>query len=292
MSRILIIDDEILNLKILKEDLADSGYQTVTANNGKEAIDVLKKDQDFNAIMLDRMMPKMNGIEVMHYINSDPRTKNIPVIMQSAAASNDEIKEGMEVGIFHYLTKPFEKETMLQVLEKALTQSGEHGGLKHDIIKGETAFPLMTSCSFEFNTINDAKNIAQLLSNTYKDPDKLAIALQELLLNAIEHGILGISYDEKKKQLEEENWESFLALKMSNPSFRERKACVDLERTKKRLKIIVKDEGDGFNFQDFELVNKERMYDPNGRGILTAKSIFNSVTYKGKGNEVECVIDL
>lgn len=290
MARVLIIDDEIFNLKILDEDLKDSGHLTVLAQDGQIGVNILKKDQDFDLILLDRMMPNLDGLAVMHYINSDPRINTIPVIMQTAAASPEQIREGMEMGVFYYLTKPFEKEKMLNIVNSALTQCEEHNRLTRNIIKGETALSLMQTSTFEFTTLNEARNLAALLANTFNEPDKMGIAIQEILFNAIEHGTLGISYDEKKHHLENSSWEKFLVEKMSNPNFGGKKAYLTFEKTSTEITITVKDDGDGFDFDDYDEVTTERLFDPNGRGILTAKTLFNNVTYRGNGNEVECVI--
>lgn len=98
---LLLVDDDPVNLEILVEYLEEAGYQTVTAGQGEEAWDILQQEpSQFQAVLLDRMMPVMNGMEVLANIKAHPSLNIIPVIMQTAAAASDEIREGIEGGAF------------------------------------------------------------------------------------------------------------------------------------------------------------------------------------------------
>ncbi len=102
--RILIVDDDDLNLDVLIECLKDEPYELVQAHDGVQALDLLRHDRKgFEAMVLDRMMPGMNGLEVMTELKADENFKWIPVVMQTSAASPSEICEGMEAGVFFYL---------------------------------------------------------------------------------------------------------------------------------------------------------------------------------------------
>jgi CheY-like chemotaxis protein len=106
--RILLVDDDDLNLDVLIECLKDEPYELVQAHDGVQALDLLRHDRKgFDAMVLDRMMPGMTGLEVMAELRADENFKWIPVVMQTSAASPSEICEGMEAGVFFYLTKPF-----------------------------------------------------------------------------------------------------------------------------------------------------------------------------------------
>ncbi len=119
---ILVVDDEEANLMILESYLNDAGYEVVTAENGAEAWDFVKLFGDRVAlILLDRMMPVMNGIEFMKHLKGHRNYSDIPVIMQTAAALKEQVIECMNSGIYHYLRKPFEEERVLQLVREAMS---------------------------------------------------------------------------------------------------------------------------------------------------------------------------
>ena len=119
---ILVVDDEETNLLILETYLTEAGYEVVTAENGAQAWDFIKLFGDGVAlILLDRMMPVMNGIEFMKLLKGHRLYSDIPVIMQTAAALKEQVMECKNSGIYHYLRKPFEEERVLQLVGEALS---------------------------------------------------------------------------------------------------------------------------------------------------------------------------
>ena len=86
--RILVVDDDQLNLDVLVECLREEPYELISARNGVQALELLRQDgQGFDAMILDRMMPGMNGLEVMTELKADEQFKWMPVVMQTSAAS-------------------------------------------------------------------------------------------------------------------------------------------------------------------------------------------------------------
>lgn len=117
---ILVVDDEEANLLILETYLTDAGYEVITAENGAEAWDFVKLFGDrISLILLDRMMPVMNGIEFMKLLKGHRSYSDIPVIMQTAAALKEQVIECKNSGIYHYLRKPFEEGRVLQLVKEA-----------------------------------------------------------------------------------------------------------------------------------------------------------------------------
>ena len=105
-SKILLVDDEIDTLLPLKRSLEAEDYIVVGASNGKEAL-IKAKTEIPDIILLDLMMPEMDGYEVCEKLKKDPMTKNIPVIMLTAKeAVRDKVK-GLDIGADDYVTKPF-----------------------------------------------------------------------------------------------------------------------------------------------------------------------------------------
>ena len=105
-QKILVVDDECNIIELVKFNLEREGYQVITAENGDEALELARLERP-DLMVLDIMLPGKDGLSVCRAINSDPETKNIPVIMLSAKAEEFDKVLGLELGADDYMTKPF-----------------------------------------------------------------------------------------------------------------------------------------------------------------------------------------
>ena len=122
---ILVVDDEPLNLEIIAEFLEGDAYRLEFAATGEEAWSLLEvPDSAYDLVVLDRMMPGMNGIELLKRIKADERLSHLPVIMQTAAAAPDQVREGLAAGAYYYLTKPYDPEALQTIVRAALDDAG------------------------------------------------------------------------------------------------------------------------------------------------------------------------
>lgn len=105
MAKILLVDDDPLLIRMYQKKLENDGYEVETANDGQEALDKVPK---FNPdlILLDIMMPKMNGYDVLKNLKANSATSNIPVIvLTNVSATDEDVEKGMELGAISYLVK-------------------------------------------------------------------------------------------------------------------------------------------------------------------------------------------
>ena len=107
-KKVLIVDDEEEIRKFLKIHLAKLGYEVKEAADGKQAIEQLGID-DFDLLICDILMPKKNGWEVMKEVKSNPKTRNLPVIILTAKIEDSDMFKGYDLGANYYMTKPFTK---------------------------------------------------------------------------------------------------------------------------------------------------------------------------------------
>lgn len=121
--KVLAVDDEEFNLDIIQESLTNSGFEVITSLDGYGALKNIASHDDIAVLVLDRMMPIMNGIDILKAIKANPRYKNIPVIMQTAAASPEQIQEGIDLGVYYYLPKPYKAEVLVDLVKAALEDS-------------------------------------------------------------------------------------------------------------------------------------------------------------------------
>ena len=105
--KVLVVDDDHDILSLVKGFLRRESYQVETTDNASVAWEKLNQPvSSFDFVILDRIMPGMSGLELLRKIKADSRLRSIPIIMQSGASSPEEIAEGIEAGVFYYLTKP------------------------------------------------------------------------------------------------------------------------------------------------------------------------------------------
>jgi len=119
-SKILIVDDVQLNLDLMKDILSGNGYMIATAINGKSAI-AKAKAHKFDLILLDIVLPDIDGFEVCSHLKSNPQTHDVPIIFLTAKREKDNIIKGFQLGAVDYIPKPFSKEELLARVNLHLT---------------------------------------------------------------------------------------------------------------------------------------------------------------------------
>ena len=292
--RILIVDDDALNLDVLIECLKDEPYELVQAHDGVQALDLLCHDQKgFEAMVLDRMMPGMDGLQVMTELKANEHFKWIPVVMQTSAASPSEICEGMEAGVFFYLTKPFDQQVLIRMVSAAVEEGRKWQSLALNLRVQVKTIGCLQQGRFRIQTIEEAYDLALLLAQACPNPEKVAFGLNELIVNGVEHGNLQIGYEEKTKLQETDQWEDEIVRRQTSLEHAHKFVEVTFERHPDRIQLTVTDQGLGFDWSDYQEIKPERLLESHGRGIAMAKALsFDHLEYVGTGNRVFCVVKL
>ena len=118
-AKVLIVDDEPFNVDYLEQELEDLGYQIITAFNGQEALDKIKSQQP-DLVLLDLMMPVLDGFALLSEIKADNVLRDIPVIIVSAANDSKSIVKGIKQGADDYITKPVDADHLVKKLKEYL----------------------------------------------------------------------------------------------------------------------------------------------------------------------------
>ena len=132
--KILIVDDEPFNVDYLEQELEDRDYDTLSAANGREALEKVGAEAP-DLILLDIMMPVMDGFEVLRRLKSNPDTRDIPVIVISANNNLESVVKGIQLGAEDYLPKPFEP-VLLQARLHSSLEKKRLRDLEHLYLKG------------------------------------------------------------------------------------------------------------------------------------------------------------
>jgi CheY-like chemotaxis protein/anti-sigma regulatory factor (Ser/Thr protein kinase) len=290
-ARILIADDEPFNLDIITEYLDGSGYALTCAAGGEEAWDILCAEPAFDLVVLDRMMPGTDGMEVLRRVKADDRLATVPVIMQTAAVAPEQVREGLAAGASYYLTKPFEPETLLTIVRAALEDAAQRARLQERLVEHGEALSLVDHAEFSFRTLDEAQRVAVLVASICQNPDMVVMGLSELLVNGIEHGNLGITFAEKSRLKEEDRWREEVEARLASADYSRKRVRLSVKRGLEDWEFVITDEGLGFDWPRYLEMDAERAFAPNGRGIALARQLaFGDLEYQGNGNTVRATV--
>jgi len=119
-KRVLVVDDDVRNIFALSSVLERHGMDVVTANNGQEAVQQVEKDEDIALVLMDIMMPEMDGYETMRVIRSRPEKRSLPMIALTAKAMKGDREKCIEAGASDYIAKPVNTDQLLSLLRQWL----------------------------------------------------------------------------------------------------------------------------------------------------------------------------
>ena len=117
-TRILIVDDDPNNIFALRLTLKARGYQLESCNMAEKAIRILKEDNNFCVVLMDMMMPEMDGYEAIKIIRNTPEIHKVPIIAVTAQAMQEDRQKCLEAGAQDYIKKPIDVDLLITAIEK------------------------------------------------------------------------------------------------------------------------------------------------------------------------------
>jgi anti-sigma regulatory factor (Ser/Thr protein kinase) len=152
---------------------------------------------------------------------------------------------------------------------------------------------LLRCASFRLRTIEEARDVGTLVAGLCPDPGNTVIGLTELIVNAVEHGNLGITYAEKSELNGINRWLDELDRRAALPENAAKYVDVEYERDEQKIRITVRDQGAGFDWRPYLEPDPTRVFDTHGRGITIARRLsFDDLEYRDPGNIVVATIDV
>jgi CheY-like chemotaxis protein/anti-sigma regulatory factor (Ser/Thr protein kinase) len=263
-----------------------NGHECLAAQNGEEGLEVFDEFMP-DVVLSDIQMPKMSGLDFLRAIRND--NSNAIVIMVTAYGSEDYAIKAFREGANNYLKKPIYEDDLLAMLAKykpIISQRSEQ----------EVIPSLVQQRSLTMKFGSDVHLIPKVVdyliteTGTMFTKDELInveLGLVELLMNAIEHGNLNISYQDKAKALETNSLQALYVHRLEEELYRSRCTSVFFNQNLSGCEWLITDEGEGFDFEDLpDPTANDNLLDMNGRGIFISKFMFDSLEYLGKGNMV------
>jgi len=287
VTRILLVEDEEVNLRLMEGILVHLGHQLILARNGKEAIKKFHKFKP-DIVVLDILMPRISGIEVLKEIRA--RDTGTIVIMVTASNKEEHAIESLRLGANNYLKKPVHYDDLVPLIHK-YNSSIQKKTIERQIMNR------MTSKKLTMVIENDLKliaKVAQYLANetaTIFNEDEIVsvnIALLELLVNAFEHGNLGITYADKSKAIAEKRLDKLYQERLNDPAYNKRKIYIEFTLEKEFCEWIIKDEGEGFDSSLYSKLSDDRENE-HGRGIFITKFHLDELQYLDNGRIVRAL---
>jgi DNA-binding response OmpR family regulator len=291
-ATILIVDDEPINLDIIRAHLENDNYELLMASNGHEAWSMLEAaPARFDVIILDRMMPGMDGMQLLSNIKDNDFLEHVPVVMQTAKAESRDIVEGINAGAYYYLTKPYEGDVLKTIVRSAVNDRLHEKSLHESLLEGRQIFDLMTFGRFKIHNLHECNLVASQVAHLCPAPHRVVTGISELLINALEHGNLKIGYEEKSNLMRRGMWQIEVDRRLNASENIGGFIELEFQVAADTVQIRIRDQGPGFDWTPYMDFDPDRAFDPHGRGIAVARlSSFDDLEYIGVGNEVVATV--
>lgn len=199
---ILVVDDNEMNRDMLSRRLERQGYRSLTAEDGVQAMELLHARGDFDLILLDIMMPRMNGYQVLEQVKQDETLRHIPIIVISAVDDLDSVIKCIEMGAEDYLFKPFNPILLKARINASLEKKHLRDRERHFLTNGWLPAPVAERIQHGETTADTFQEVTALVARIgglhEHAPNEAAALLAELLTTfhvlAAQHGVYGVEY--------------------------------------------------------------------------------------------------
>ncbi|HEB33371.1 MAG TPA: response regulator [Spirochaetes bacterium] len=286
MKKILIVEDEYPVRDVLKIALSENGYMVYEAENGKKGVQMFI-DCVPDIVLTDVKMPGISGIEVTKRIKE--KQADADVVIMTGYGSEELVIEAIRAGATNYLKKPVSFDELFNILDHIIFKRENRKRfkvIKDGVIYEKKTVTLNNEIEKVWGIVNQVLyNIPAFLGE--RTIEGLKLGLYEILVNAIEHGNLGITAEEKEKSLKNNSYSDLLTSRLNMA--REKKKIVTIHSLfeGKKLTIEIIDQGGGFNHKERRsLSDSETIMGIHGRGIVLTSLYYDKLEFKDTGNIV------
>jgi len=280
----------------IQERLSDLHFTFTFCDTPSLALQLLKKPETpkFKAFIIDENL--LNHADFSAFYNHciQPTYSTTPMILQINRSGNySVVKKALESGVYFSINHPYSSSifnTVLMTANHSVVQRLEVSNRQSSF---EKVRALMQNAVFHVKTVQDAQTLSSILAFMTLDQKRVAVGLFELIINAIEHGNLGISYAEKSKLTLNATLQNEVERRLNLPENLTKYVTVSIKRLKNQMQFTIKDCGDGFDYANYLNFSENRAMDHHGRGIMIANQLsFDHIEYKDNGSKVICTVNI
>ena len=289
MPKILLVDDEALVRDELGGLLEDEGYEVTTAADGAEGLHLFQSARP-DMVITDVRMPQRDGLSLALQIKHDAPSTPITVI--TGHGNYAMAVQALRAGVTDFIRKPVRFEDLQTALLRMEAALRPPDFRPTDLPSSVT----LLKRAWDYRLCNDVTAIAPFVDATLGTaaPDaprerltELSLALRELLTNAIEHGNLGITYQEKSTALERGDLAGLITERAAQPPYADRQVEVSVVRVRETLMTTIADGGRGFDWRALpDPTDPNYLLAEHGRGVLLARMSVDELNYNQVGNVV------
>ncbi len=286
--KVLIVEDDDASRQFMVTMVRDEGYEVAEAVNGAEGLKSFEAFQP-DLVFSDISMPVMDGIEMLKKIRK--QSYDAIVVMTTAFGTAEYTLKALRLHANDFLVKPLLPQDVIAVLKKY------HDVFTTRSVKREV-FGMILHREMTLQLGNQPAIVSRVVDRLMQETEdripaadrlNVHLGLLEIIMNAIEHGNLGITYAEKSEALEgrSDAWSSLVNKRMSELPYKDRSVLIQFQMDGECCEWTVTDEGSGFDWQSVPDPNDpENLLAANGRGIMLARMSFDDLSYLGNGNQV------
>ncbi|PIE17588.1 MAG: hypothetical protein CSA65_08565 [Proteobacteria bacterium] len=291
-AKILLVDDEALVREELGGLLDDEGFEVITGRDGAEGL-TLFHDERPDMVITDVRMPRVDGLSLVAQIRQESPTTPVTVI--TGHGNETTAIQALRAGVIDFIKKPVRFDDLIAALSRmqAALQL-----VRNEPPRLPSSARLREHCwVYELDNERGAipNFVDAVLDTCFNGIDRtlameLSLALRELILNAVEHGNLGLTYEEKTHALEEGRLEQLLEDRRQKAPYQDRRVGVVVRRDREQLTFEVQDDGEGFDWRALpDPMDPSNLLADHGRGVLLARMSVDELSYNEPGTRVTVV---
>lgn len=291
-TTILLIDDEDVVREELGGILEDEGYRVLAGADGEEGL-ALFRAHGPDIVITDVRMPRRDGLSVAMAIRQ--QAPHVPVTVITGHGTEAMAIEALRAGVTDFIKKPVRLEDLAAALTRM--EAARLLAMPHANLAMPAAVESMQRV-WRYTLRNEMGAIPAFVEAMLKQCAKrarleakaqmeLSLALRELLLNALEHGNLGLSFADKTEALESGTLEALLRSRATDPRYVERRITVETTLQPSLITVSIEDMGEGFDWNNLaDPLDPSQQLASHGRGILLARMSVDTLEYNATGNRV------
>jgi anti-sigma regulatory factor (Ser/Thr protein kinase) len=286
---ILIIENSNTDFQIMRQELNKRGFDVrcfhVDSLHGMhEALEI----RDWDLFISQCNGPDFCNSDILNLYKESGH--GVPFIVVTDNIERDRTLKLLDCGVSDVVSTE-DLNSLVPSMERWLTNYAIQEEFRKKIKLFDDTLLLMRDASFCFQTLVEARKLADQLALICPEPEKRVFGLRELFVNAVEHGNLGITYQEKTILNENDSWDKEVERRLALPENAEKFVLVKIERTPEEIRFLIQDHGEGFDWKSYMDANPFMSYNSHGYGIAMAKGgSFDRMEYIGCGNKVLAVV--